>query len=643
MAEYTNTQPDVVLQSTWRCSPTTTSSGSVVYKITSQPTEASVTIVFPISVPAGSQVVRAWFTVEKPPQSPLSGARYRRINGVDIPSDNTVEIPVDDVAGAQYEAVLTFKANGSVFQDTNQHTGAWRVVEPTIHVEYTDGETTEPEDPSIPSSPPEENTETSDNDPSDGRFLLPRLLDENMAEKARLRPSNLSLELNLVPLSTAQMRLPEGEADVMVRDLMELFAPSGSVGIYRVSEVSTVRGVGGGSVVHLEHAFSTLSDSLAIGVQGMTGTVAQVVATLLEAQNKPYWVLGDCDVPEDYEMIYEYTDDNLLKAIMGVVNLLPEGYLPEFNTRVFPFVLHIRKTEDTAFCEARLSRNMASVRQHIDSRELCNRVIPYGAGEGTDRIELTGLIGQDYLDADTIDTWGVVARTFVNEDIYDAITLKEVAQRYLDKHKNPTHSIEIDGFDLYAATGEELDRFRMGRMCRVPMPGYGTFLNDRVISKAYPDVYNKPDKVTVTLANKMRNVGDEIASLFRDVTQSKLLGGSIKTEEKTLSAGEIYVDDPFAMYFDVKEYGNLIAVRLYYTCRNVDTSEMVSCRITMDGTQLPAEEDKGGVVDLLQYMKKDTNGVPMLGQHVIGLSPKASMDDEHFVQARLVIKTVERK
>ena len=40
---------------------------------------------------------------------------------------------------------------------------------------------------------------------------LPRLLDKQMQEVARLHPVSLSLDLNMAPLSTATMTLPEGD------------------------------------------------------------------------------------------------------------------------------------------------------------------------------------------------------------------------------------------------------------------------------------------------------------------------------------------------------------------------------------------------------------------------------------------------
>lgn len=638
MAEYVNTQPDVTLSSSWTCTTVQVGGMGFVFRIVNGPTASSATVSFPVTIPEGAYVQRVWLTVD--PDYPLSGAAYRMVNGHYIPPSNSVDLNKDVFVPALtvYNAQFGFKANGVVYELSGEFTSYWNIKNPTLHIEYYMDESDIPDVEII-----QDTSNTSDKDPSDGRFFLPRLLDANMDEKARLRPTSLSLDLALTPLSTAQMRLPDGEPAVMVRDMVELFAPSGSVGMYRVSELDTVRGVGGGTDLYLQHALVTLSDSLATGVQAMSGPVAQVVATLLEAQNEMHWVLGDCDVPIDYEIVYSYTEDNLLKALLGLIELLPDAYTLEFNTRIHPFVMHIRAISDEVFCEARLSRNMASVRQRIDASELCTRVTPFGAGEGTDRIGLTGLTGQEYMDADTIDTWGIVARTFVSEEIFDSISLQEVATRYLDKHKNPTHSIEIDGVDLYAATGEEIDRFKMGRICRVCLPEHSLVMYDRVIAKHYPDVYGQPNKVTVTLANKVRTVGDEIANLFREVSRSKLLGGKIEAEEITSSTAGIYVEDPYGQTFQIKEYGNVLSVRLTYTCAESGTANPVSCRIYVDGAQIPAEEDKGGTVDIMRYLTKDENGIPTVGTHEIGLSPYSSTGVEHYVSTRLVIKTIEKK
>ncbi len=635
--EYTNTQPSFSLTSSWNCHTVQLGGGSFAYKIVRGPTAAGYTATFPVVIPEGVYVKRVWLTMKC--NVPISGAAYKMVAGHYIPSSNVVELDrgLFVPAMTEYSAMFSFKANGVVYEDYNEHYSTLTITDPTLHIEYYDDPADDPDIEIV-----EDTSNTSDNDPSDGRFFLPRLLTANMEEKTRLHPEQLSLELNLNPLSTAHMKLPAGEEAVIVRDFVELFAPSGSVGTYRVSEVQTTRGIGGSQDVYLQHALVTLSDSLASGVQAMAGPVAQVISTLLQAQGVRHWVLGDCEVPIETEMVYEYTEDNLLKALMGLLELLPEEYVPEFNTRVHPFVLHIRKADEENFSEARLTRNMVSVKQTMEASELCTRLYPYGAGEGLDRITLQGLIDQEYIDADTVDQWGLVVKTFVAEDIYDAITLQEVAQKYLEKHKNPTNSIEIDGFDLSAATGEELDRFRLGRKCRVALPTHNITLYDRVISKKYPDVYKRPDKVTVTLANKLKNVGDEIAALFRDATHSKLLGGTIKAEEITGTGTGIAVEHPYGKYFQVKEYGTMIACRLTYECRVSGTAEKVACRVYVDSTLLPQSEDKDGVVDLLKYLKKDSNGIPLVGDHIVGLSPWSNKGVEHYVKVRLLIKTVTR-
>lgn len=638
MAEYTNTQPGFSLTSEWNCHTVQLGGGAFAYKIVRGPTSSGYTLTFPVSIPDGAYVKRVWFTMQA--NVPLSGAAYKMFDGHFVPPSNMVDLNRDLFVPSmtEYSAAFSFKANGIVYEDYDEHVSTLTVSEPTLHIEYITDET---EDDSIEIIPDTSNT--SDNDPSDGRFLLPKLLNANLDEVTSLVPDNVSLELNLQPLSTARVRLPSGQAEVKIRDFIEFFAPSGSVGIYRVTEVQTIRGGNGGQELYLEHALTTLSDSLAIGVQAMTGPVASVFATLLAAQDMPYWVLGDCDVPVDVELIYEYTYDNLLKTIIKLYELLPDGYVLEFNTRVRPFVLHIRKVPEDVFCECRLSRNLASAKISFEDSDLCTRLYPFGAGEGTDRIDLTGLTGKQYVDAETTDAWGIVAKTFTEQDIYDALTLQDVANRYLERHKNPRLAVELDAIDLYAATGEPLDRFRMGYMCRMPLPQYKTTMYERVVSKMYPDVYGAPHNVTVTLSNKVKTVSDEIASLMREATHSKLLGGTVETEEITSSTSGIYVENPYGQTFEVKEYGNLIAVRLTYSCKKSGTAEEVQCRIYVDGNQIPQAEDKGGVVDILKYLDKDSNGIPLVGDHVIGLSPMSNTGVKHSVSTRLLIKTIERK
>ena len=624
----------VNLSSSWTCALKMVN-GSYEWSIASTPTEGAYTQTYPVELPSNAIVKSAWMEITF--GSPLSGAAYKRVNGVSV-SDGKVDVDGIGADTTEFSATFTFRANGVIYPTYDTHTASLSGTDPTLYVEYVTA-----------GSPEEDGTEdgtgddgTSDNNPDGGGLQLPRLLDAAFAEIARVEPDRMDLELQLHPLSTAYMHLPKGQPEVKPRDFFELFSPIGSVGLYRVTEVSTSYGPAGGQDVYLEHALTTLADSLALGTQAMSGTVAVVFATLLEAQADPYWALGDCEVPEDYELVYEYTYDNLLRTVTKLLNMLPEEYVLETDTHHRPFLMHIRALTDEDACECRLNRNLSSAKLTVDTSSLCTQIYPFGAGEGTDRVTLTSLNGMQYLDADTVGTWGVVAKTFTDDEIFDALMLNDAAARYLNKYKDPTVSVRLDALDLYAATGEPFDRFRLGRMCRLPLPAYGVTMRERVISVTYPDVYGAPQRATVTLANKIRDATDEIAELMRQATQSKLLGGWVETVEEKGNNDSVTPGTPFVQYFTVSGYGNLLSVRTAYTCVNDLTLEKAYCHVAVDGNEVPDSIAETGTFDILRYLAGDENGVPTVGSHKVRFEPRG-VDEYYVVTNTLTIKTIEKR
>lgn len=605
--------------------------GQWVWRIVDGPSADSNALDFVVKLPADAVISRMWVSVSV--GAALSGAAYKRMNGMAIPSSGEVDVEGITPETTTFRADFSFRANGAIYEDADVHTAYLRFGDPTLNIEYTS------DSESAPDIPDEDTPGDITRDPDAGT-QLPRLLNPDMTEAARLEPTRLSLDLLLTPLSTATMDLPADGPAVRVRDFVELFDPNGSVGIFRVREMETRAGLS--RRCYLEHAFATLSDSLAIGVQAMSGKLASVLAALLEAQTVKHWRLGDVELPDEYEVIYDYRYDNLMTAILDLIAMLPDEYAPDLDTLQYPWVLNVRRLTDADRCECRLSRNLSSVTITVDSTDQCTRVYPFGAGEGTDRIGLSTLTGAMFEDADNIAVWGVISRTFTNEDIYDSITLQEVARNYLERHKEPAVSVEMDAMDLYAATRESLDRFRLGRLCRLPLHDYGVMMDERVIGIAYPDVYGQPQKARVTLANKIREASDEIAELIRAASTAKLIGGTVKTEEIKTSVGDIMVEDPFGQTIEITGYGNLLAVRLSYTCTIAGTAQQVGCRITVDGNAVPDSEDKTGTVDILRYLATDDSGVPTVGSHIIGLSPKSAQGVKHWVKTTVTIKTIDK-
>lgn len=134
-----------------------------------------------------------------------------------------------------------------MYTDYNTHYMSPTVRDIYISIDYVSGIIPEPE-------PIGKKNYTND-------IKLPRLLDKNMREIKRLRPSALSLSLTLDDISTASMTLCDGTF-VDATQFVELYHIDGSVGIFRLrSDEQTFRHHAY-QTVNLDHAIATLMLSL---------------------------------------------------------------------------------------------------------------------------------------------------------------------------------------------------------------------------------------------------------------------------------------------------------------------------------------------------------------------------------------------
>ena len=379
MSLYKSAMESFSLVSEWACAKKfDTAHPQGYWAIVHGPTEASQTVTFPVELPAGAVIAKAWIGVTFT-HSPRGGVKYQRINGETLPASG--EFPITVTADmTSFETVFTFASYGTVEEAQGEYSGSLGIGTPTLYVDYVDtaGGETEGDDTAVAVG----NT---------SGMRLPRLLDADLHEKDRLHCISLSLEINLDPLSTAEMKLPPTAPLVAVDDFIELFSPYGSVGIFRVYR--TDENVEYGTDCSLRHGIVTLADDLVTAGNAITAPVAQVFASLLAMQTTPLWVLGDCEVPEDLEMVLERNYQTLLSAFTSLTAQLPDGYAWDPDQTVSPWRLNLRKMPQEAACEFRMSRNVRSLTIATDREAQCTRVYAFGAGEGEERIGLTGLVG----------------------------------------------------------------------------------------------------------------------------------------------------------------------------------------------------------------------------------------------------------
>lgn len=393
---------------------------------------------------------------------------------------------------------------------------------------------------------------------------LPQLFDRNLASVGRVHPAQLSLNLSLTPLSTACMDLPLGEAAVQVGMFFELFDLTGSVGFFRVCSIETRCGATAVQRIHMEHALCTLGDHILCGYTELGGaeqSTGQVISRLLQGQ--ALWILDQCDA--DFHFTYSFENENLLTALLSLTAPIQQPMMWSCDFTARPWKVSLVNLHTEASCEARLNRSAKSVNISVDRSSLCTRIYPLGYGEGADQLTIASVNGGvKYLEAAEASTWGVVECTYAETSITDPDTLKSAAQAMLDKLRTPVITIALEAVDLSAMTGETLDRFALGTLCRMPLPEYGLTLTERIIAIRRPDVYGRPENAAFNLANRAASATEDLARLSRKSAVSELYSQGASNQYEVPFADNADPEHPAVMRFYIDEdaiHVNAVKVR----------------------------------------------------------------------------------
>lgn len=335
---------------------------------------------------------------------------------------------------------------------------------------------------------------------------LPRLLDKDLNEVRRLRPDTQNVSLNIAPPSTASLTLSD-QSGVSVRSFIELYNAKGSVGIYRVNFPE--EGFGNGDRLSLEHGICVLDDAVVRGQGKITGTPRSVLEQVLthqtaKARGQHMWQLGVVEAPESMSITVEHDGTTTLEMLARVMTEL-DGYALSFSQANFPWTLHVLKKKSEVSCEGRLSRNIRTIRKTVDSSDLCTRLY-------------CSLLDSGYIESDTIDIWGEVEQEITLNDDMPKADATAYCRLYLENRKNPAVAIEMDADEWFAMTGEKLDRFEIGDICRLALPEYGVTIEERIVAINYMDALGTPEAVTVSIANQLQDMSIKAAEMEKNVS-----------------------------------------------------------------------------------------------------------------------------
>ena len=356
---------------------------------------------------------------------------------------------------------------------------------------------------------------------------MPRLLDNQLQEVERMHPTALSLTLTSPGVSQATMALLPRDTQPAMHQWMEIFTPRGSAGFFRV--IHTVRTYTGETELNLRHGIDTMADSVLEMQEDFSGTVAQLLALVIGAQKTRIkgvapWQLGDV---EDETTLKRSLNYDRLSDLLSGIEEEKYQYAFEYDFSTWPWTLHFRQKPAEVASEFRLARNIESLQITWNDADLCTQLLlsvnvqktvtPTADQENTwPGLTTTDSVVRTYNNTAAQALWGIVQKT-ASIDTDDDIAGQGFpdadawAARYMRDHAEPTLQIQIDGEDLSEYTFDTYDEASLGKLCRVSLPDYTAFFAERVVSIQYPDLLGSPERITVSLANRLPRVTGAIA------------------------------------------------------------------------------------------------------------------------------------
>jgi len=295
---------------------------------------------------------------------------------------------------------------------------------------------------------------------------------------------------------------------------VEIYDEGERVELFRILPIELKRSKKGFRTYKCEHVIATLIDNVMFRYHqiGNIGVFTRSVVNFVLGFQRPQanWVLGRCDF--NHQFLYKWENENLCAALFSIPRPFMDEWHFTYDTTVFPWVFNLVRADDMLGCEVRYGKNMQEITKLIDPTNLVTRIYPLGYGEGDNQLTIESVNnGIPFLEADTIDTYGLKEVIWTDRRFEDAQSLKDTAWTMLEKLKTPYISYNVESIDLFKKTRQEFDRFREGKRVRVIDKLDGINVETRIVEIEKVDV-TKAD-INITIANKDRNVAGSIAAM----------------------------------------------------------------------------------------------------------------------------------
>ena len=366
-------------------------------------------------------------------------------------------------------------------------------------------------------------------------MAVPQVFDRNMKRLAYLDNAmsvGYTLETNSLWTATFTMPADDPKTEYCTPlNYVEIFDGDERIDLFRIIGEDLERSDGATRFYNCEHVLATLLNDVLFQYHQCGGTgvrTAEVLNYILNRQTTRNWVLGSCEFTRYFE--YNWENSTLLAALFAVPECFDSDYLWTWDTTGYPWSISLVAPSDKLKSEIRYAKNMTNIVKSQDASGIANRIYALGYGEGVNQLTISSVNnGLPYVeDALSIEKYGLCSTILVDTRYEVAENLKAYAEQILRESAEPYNSYEIGAIDLHRLTGDAFSRFWPGEIVRVVDDEDGVNLRTRIVSVGKDDAQGDPGNVTVTLANKSKDIAGSISDL-----QSRALIGETYAQGAT--------------------------------------------------------------------------------------------------------------
>ena len=359
--------------------------------------------------------------------------------------------------------------------------------------------------------------------------------------------------------------------------------PGGDPIVWRVKSISESNNTNT-VTIELEHVIKLLEDQQIFGevttedISGGTScTARQAIEYLLEGNFD--WQLGDLEVVNS--LPYEFETLSVYDAIETVTDTL-EGVYWDYDLTQHPFILNIRLLERNPDCEMREGRNLSTLKRSVSRTGMYTRIYPIGEND----LHIPG----DYI-SNNEEIYGRIDKVVTDSTKTTIENLGAWAHGLLMHNSDPDVTITISGLELSESTGEPMDRLRLNRFCRCPLPEYATTIIERITKLVWKDLIKDRESVTVTLANNMKELSEIVKSESNKASGGSGAAGQAKQNYLFQANGEHLLYEVFDENGHLHGVLRMTSESLRVAFENLNESTRSEFRMTSESLRISFENE----------------------------------------------------